>query len=491
MKQPINLEARSQSRLQGDLFLGAHPFDSDRTGNGGRVFDVETKAASASTSDQVAVPESATKAREQRQGSGAGVTKTKLSPPPSLFGQAQNSLYRGDCLGIMDRIEPASVDLVYIDPPFFSNRYYELIWRDEGERFAFKDRWKGGMQHYIGWLTERISRLFDVLKPAGSMIVHLDWHAVHYVKVEMDKLSVGKLRNEIIWHYTNKLGTGGSVLDRQHDTLLWYTKDGRDVGASYTFNALYQPVKFAKPQPVTQKVGGKRIWLKDRMGNRLYKESEEKRIGDVWDIPIINPMAKERLGYPTQKPLVLLDRIVAVFSKPGEVVLDAFCGCGTTLEAAQRSGRRWIGIDISQTAIRVVQDRLRTLVGKIEVFGLARNIKDLEEMSWQEFQTWAVSSVFGRHSPKKICDMGIDGFTFLENNPIQVKQSRHVGRPVLDAFLGVLQRETSKRGMIIALSFTRGAYDEAARAKSEHQIQIELVQARDILDNKLSISQMM
>src|SRR5579859_1080768 len=155
---------------------------------------------------------------------------------PTLFNQKANKLYRGDCLSILERLDAESVDLVYIDPPFFSNQYYELIWKDRGDRFAFEDRWKGGIQHYTEWMLERITKLFDVLKPTGSIVVHLDWHAVHNVKVEMDKLPVGKFRNEIIWHYTNKLGTGGNVLDRQHDTMLWYTKS---QDGSHLFNALY------------------------------------------------------------------------------------------------------------------------------------------------------------------------------------------------------------------------------------------------------------
>jgi len=345
-----------------------------------------------------------------------------MTPKPSGHAHryAKNVLFRGDCLSILDKIEPESIDFIYIDPPFFSNRFYELIWEDEGERFAFEDRWRGGIEHYTDWLMERITRLFDVLKPTGSFIVHLDWHAVHYVKVKMDKLPVGTFRDQIIWHYTNKLGTGGNVLDRQHDTLLWYTKA---AGNEYGFNPLYEPVKLAKPQPVTQKVGGKRIWLRDDAGRRLYKQSEKKRIGDVWDIPIINPMSNERLGYPTQKPLVLLDRALRTFTNPGDSVLDAFCGCGTTLLAAHHLGRRWVGIDISQTAIAIVQNRLAPVAGTVEVYGLARNLADLEAMSWQEFQVWAVSSLFGRHSPKKIADMGTDGFSFLQNDPIQVKQT--------------------------------------------------------------------
>src|SRR6185295_15339833 len=155
----------------------------------------------------------------------------------------------------------------------------------------------------------------------------------------------------------------------------------RTQDSEYTFTPLMEPVKLAKPQPVTQKIDGERIWLRDEAtGHRLYKESEKKRIGDVWDIPIINPMAKERTGYPTQKPLPLMERVIASFTNMGDLVLDAFCGCGTTLVAAQQLGRQWIGIDISQPAINVVRNRLSSSVGKLEVYGLAKDITDLESL---------------------------------------------------------------------------------------------------------------
>lgn len=400
-----------------------------------------------------------------------------------------NHLYRGDCLSVLDRIPDNSIDFVYIDPPFYSQRYYETFWGEDAERYAFADRWRGGIQTYLNYLVERIRKLHYKLKPSGGICLHLDWHVCHYVKVELDKIfGYQNFQNEIIWHYTNKLGTGGKVLDRQHDTLLWYTKD---KNTDYPFNFLKEPVKLPKPQPVTRKVGGKRMWLRDAAGRRLYKKSVMKRIGDVWDLPIINPMSKERIGYPTQKPLALLERIISFFTNKGDLVLDAFCGCGTTLEAAQRLGRRWIGIDISQTAIRVVENRIRKVgAAPTQVHGMVESEDDLRAMDWREFQNWAVDAIQGRHSPRKIADMGIDGFTFMENHPIQVKQIDGVGRPVIDNFVGVLDRQKDKRGIIIALEFTRGAQAEVARLKREADIEIELISCKRLLREEIPYRQL-
>jgi tRNA G10 N-methylase Trm11 len=203
----------------------------------------------------------------------------------------------------------------------------------------------------------------------------------------------------------------------------------------------------------------------------------------MWtDIVPVQAHAKERLGYPTQKPLALLERIVTASSNRGDLVMDAYCGCGTTLAAAQKLGRRWIGVDISQSAIRVVEQRLRKLgATNYEVHGLVKSIKELRALDPFEFQNWAINAVYGQHSPRKIADMGIDGFTFMERHPIQVKQMDHVGRPVIDAFAGALQREKEKRGMVIAFGFTSGAIDEVARLEREDKVRIELVKCSDLV----------
>ena len=381
---------------------------------------------------------------------------------------------------MLDRIEENSVDLIYIDPPFYSQRYYETIWGEDAERFAFEDRWQGGIHTYINCLTARCRKMHEKLKPTGSMYVHLDWHIGHYMKVELDKIfGYHNFQNEVIWYYKGA-GVSKQRYGRRHDNIFFYTK-----GKEWTFNAdaARSPYAETTVERFRHYIGN----VRDGRDFGLQKLNPKgKHPDDVWAIPIVAPSAKARIGYPTQKPLPLLRRIVGVSSNAGDLVLDAFCGCGTTMEAAQELGRKWIGIDISQAAIRVVQQRL-TKIGapQPEAHGMIQNVSELRELSWQEFQAWAVDAVQGRHSPRKIADMGIDGFTFLEHHPIQVKQSDGVGRPVIDNFVGVLQRERQSRGMIIGLSFTKGAFSEVARLEREDQIKIDLLTCQQILEEDL------
>ena len=289
----------------------------------------------------------------------------------------------------MRGMNSASVDLIYLDPPFNSNHNYAAPIGSQAAGAAFKDTWglddinlawHGEIKHeypglyslltatreihgdsmmsYLIYMAIRVMEMRRLLKPSGSIYLHCDPYASHYLKLLLDTVfGTDSYRNEIAWYYTNKLGTGGSVFDRQHDTLFWYAGDG------YYYRALTEPVKRAKPQPVTQKVGGKRIWLRDDKGARLYRPSSTKRIGDVWPIPIINPMSRERTGYPTQKPLALLERVIEASSSPGDTVLDPFCGCATACIAAEKLTRAWAGIDIAPKAADLVRSRLKDEVG--------------------------------------------------------------------------------------------------------------------------------
>ncbi len=391
-----------------------------------------------------------------------------------------NHLYRGDCLGVLDRIDDESVDLIYIDPPFFSQRYYETIWGEDAERFAFEDRWKGGINTYINYLIERIRKLHAKLKPTGLIYVHLDWHICHYMKVEMDKLfGYGNFRNEIVWCYAGG-GVPRSDFPRKHDIILRYSKSDR-----YYYQAAYRPYSEGTVQRGRTAVKGKYF------ERGLRKEGTP--MNDWWtDIPkITSPTDPQKLGYPTQKHIALLNRIVVCSAKPGDLVLDAFCGCGTTLEAAQLAGCRWVGIDISQSAIRVVQNRLRKIgAPPAELHGMVESEAGLHELSWQEFQNWAVDAIQGRHSPRKVADMGIDGFTFMEHHPIQVKQMNSVGRPVVDNFVGVLERQHDRRGVIIAFDFTKGAIAEVARLLREDKIEIELITCKQLIEEEIPFRKM-
>ena len=447
-----------------------------------------------------------------------------------------NQLYCGDCLAVLDTIPNESVDLIYIDPPFYSQRVYETIWNEESERFAFQDRWAGGINHYVNYLVARIQKMHLKLKGTGSFYIHLDWHISHYMKVELDKMfGYGNFQAEIVWRRTSAhidtIGFGHIT-----DSIFFYTRS-----EVFTWNPQFRPYSeehlnksYRHKDPAT----GRRFMLADLTGAgvrrgetgktwrkinpsrwnrhwirppneleelnrkglvywperggmpRLIKFLSEKGqpIDNIWtDIPPVTSQSSEREGYPTQKPIALLERIISASSNPGDLVLDAFCGCGTTLAAAQKLGRRWIGIDISQTAIRVVEQRLQQKLGatNFEVHGMVSSIEELKALNPFEFQNWAINAVYGQHAPRKIADMGIDGFTFMERHPIQVKQASHVGRPVVDALVGALERQKDKKGMIIAFGFTSGAVEEVARLERESNIKIQLIKCADLLEGTI------
>lgn len=363
-------------------------------------------------------------------------------------------LYCDDNLRRLSQFPAECVDLIYLDPPFFSNRTYEVIWGDEAEVRSFEDRWEGGIHVYVNWLRERMMEMHRVLKPTGSIYLHCDWHASHYLKVMMDDVfGRENFLNNVVWCY----GLGGSssrYWPRKHDDLLWYSKK-RD---SHYFEADRIPAT----------------------SNRM--KGQDKKALDYWDIPTINNQAKERLGYPTQKPEALLERVVRSSSKPGDTVLDPFGGCGTTLVAAERLGRRWIGVEISPTAVRLMHWRMHKVGARdIKQVGMPVTIEGLRALKPFEFQNWVIQRLHGTHSPRKSGDMGIDGYSFFEHLPIQVKQSERVGRNVVDNFETAIERNGKTKGYIIALGFGRGAYEEAARAKTAKGVEIELITADDLL----------
>ena len=201
------------------------------------------------------------------------------------------------------------------------------------------------------------------------------------------------------------------------------------------------------------------------------------------------PWSPERLGYPTQKPVVLLERIIKASSNPGDVVLDPFCGCGTTLHAAQNLGRFWIGLDISPTACGVMQRQLARLGQTVKIVGLPVTLDDLKALKPFEFQNWVIGRINGTHSPRKSGDMGIDGHTFFTHDPVQVKQSEGIGRNVVDNFETAITRDKRFKGYIVALSFGRGAKEEVARARAHDGLTIELIEVQTLLDGTHPLAQ--
>ena len=235
-------------------------------------------------------------------------------------------LLLGDWLKTVGTLAPGSVDLAYVDPPFFTGRAQR-----GPTTHVYDDVWDGGLDAYLAWIEPRLAALREVLTETGSLYVHLDWHAVHYVKVMLDRLfGYDHFLNEIVWLY----GLGGSSKrrwPRKHDTILWYA---RSAGRQW-FEAARIPATSRR------------------------MEGMSKKAPDWWNLPALNNMARERTGYPTQKPLALLERIVTSSCPPGGVVFDPCCGSGTTPAAAHAQGRAFIAADLSTQAVAVTRRRLQ------------------------------------------------------------------------------------------------------------------------------------
>jgi len=392
-------------------------------------------------------------------------------------------LYRGDNVKVLQDMPDESVDLIYLDPPFFSNRSYEVIWGDEAEVRSFLDRWSGGIEQYTDWMEKRMRELHRVLAPTGSLYLHCDWHASHYLKVMTDDVFGGArfFQNEIVWYYR-----GGGVSKyrwgRRHDVLLYYTKSHKK--GKWTFNV--DPVRM-EYSPESQA----RLKYKARSfrGDKVYDNYRPNPLGkhpdDVWSIQPLMPSNRKKLGYPTQKPEPLLRNVILASSNEGDMVLDPFCGCGTTLSVAQQTNRNWVGIDISPRAIDVTEDRLKSLGAHPETTGMPETVEDLRppRMGWHEFQNWVCHQLHATVSARKSGDMGIDGRMILTHDPIQVKQTQ-VGRPDVDAFETAMERAGSERGVMVGIGFSRDAVEEVARVRRRRGMEILFCEAESLLKSE-------
>jgi DNA modification methylase len=398
-----------------------------------------------------------------------------------------NKLILGDNLEIMKSMPSECVDLIYLDPPFFSNRNYEVIWGDKGEVRSFEDRWAGGIENYILWLKDRVREMYRLLKPTGSLYLHCDWHASHYIKVMiLDEIfGYGNFRNEIVWCYKSG-GATKKQFSRKHDIIFFYTKTNK-----WKFN--YEKEKSYGQSGGGQ--GGKVKYFKDDEGT--YSVVGVK---DWWEISILSTTHPERIGYPTQKPIALLERIIKASSDEGDVVLDPFIGGGTTIITADYLNRRWIGIDQSVQAIKVSEMRFlkvrssygNSVVNSFTVELHKYDINDLTNMDAFEFERWIINQFGGEPNTKQRGDSGIDGKT-QDNAPIQVKQSKNIGRNVIDNFKSAIIRydklmydrniiENKPVGYIIAFSFSKGAVEEVARLKNSENIMIKLIRVDEIIE---------
>ena len=315
-----------------------------------------------------------------------------MTPSPTpLVNVANRTIFEGDNLDILRGLNDACVDLIYLDPPFNSNKHYAAPIGSKAAGAAFKDMWtlddvdaawhgeiadrepalgaaieaaglthSKGMQSYLLFMGVRLLEMRRVLKPTGSLYLHCDPTASHYLKTVLDAvLGRTNFRNEIVWCYTGPGSPKMRQFNRKHDAILWYAK-----GDTWTFNKdsiriSYKPGTAGKLTKTDANVWG-------ALDAETAKKYEEKgKIPETWwvDIHRIMPNNKERVGYPTQKPLKLLRRIIKASSNPGDVVLDPFCGCATTCVAAEGLARQWVGIDLSPLAVKLVRERLSDVHG--------------------------------------------------------------------------------------------------------------------------------
>jgi DNA modification methylase len=469
-----------------------------------------------------------------------------------------NHLYYGDNLQVLrDNTADESVDLVYLDPPFNSQSSYNILFRaPTGEQSkaqieAFEDSWhwndsaerafdeviqsgntdaaemlramrsflmENDMMAYLTMMAVRLIELRRVLKPTGSLYLHCDPTASHYLKILLDSIFGAELfASEIVWRRTNARGTTGKW-PSVHDVILQYSKSASSVFTSLKTKAdkakmphtlitgsgglKYQTFELTAPGATKEGESGKPWrgfdpnkysrhwantpnkmnewdesglihWPKDggfprrRDAEPFDHESRFVTIGDVWtDIDRLNQTAKERLGYPTQKPLALLERIIEASSTPGNVVLDPFCGCGTTIHAAQKLERHWIGIDVTHLAISLIEKRLNDAFPGItfSVHGTPKDLGGARALAAQDkyqFQWWAVSLVnavpFG--GKKKGADSGIDGHIYFkpdgkttEKAIVSVKGGENVSVPMVRDLGHVIDREKAKIGVFITLA---------------------------------------
>ena len=485
------------------------------------------------------------------------------------FGNMTNALYYGDNLDVLrNSIAADSVDLVYLDPPFNSKQDYNLLFKSpkghasEAQIQAFKDSWHWdyqaerefdelmrqpntnlaelmrtlraflGMNDMLAYLTMMANRLLELhraLKSAGSLYLHCDPTASHYLKIVLDAV-FGKenFQNEIIWKRTNahNFKTKGYV--RAHDTIFYYTKTRRFIfneqhteyssaqmsrfrpdenGRLYTardmtFSTANPSRQFewrgTKPpknrswgyslEKLEQLFSEGRILLKKdgtpRMdGLKVYlDETKGAPLTTNWtDIERVGNTSDERLGYPTQKPLALLERIISVSSNPGDVVLDPFCGCGTAVHAAQKLKRRWLGIDITHLAISLIEKRIKDAFGaraKFEIIGTPKDAeaaRDLARRDKYQFQWWAVSLVDAQPSQgkKKGADGGIDGIKYFRDLDqkgarkliVSVKGGDNLKADDVRSLMAVRERENAEIAVMISLAEpTAGMRGDAASA---------------------------
>ena len=354
-----------------------------------------------------------------------------------LFPTAANRLFFGDCLHVMRQLPSNSVDLIYIDPPFFSGRVYNVIFGDKNEVRSFNDIWEGGMPGYLIWLNARLYEMKRLLKPTGSIYVHLDWHAAHYVKVEMDKIfGSDTFQNELIWHYETG-GASKARFSRKHDTILWYSRSPK----SWKFYG--ERIRVPRTPKALQRA-------QNPIGARISAEDTEKNPNDVLLIQQMNPMAKERIGYPTQKPEALLETIIKASSNEEEIVADFFCGGGTTPAVAQRLNRRWVACDQSRIAVAISADRVTRVVE--DKIGKVFPVPDFTVEHWGVYEIPKLE----KYLPEQFREFVVRAFG---GKPENVSPNIHGTRHGIPLYVGEASR-TTRIGKDDVIKFAEAVFKE-------------------------------
>ncbi len=329
----------------------------------------------------------------------------------------ENMLINDDSLNVMKKIGDNQIDAIYLDPPFYTQDIQKLSSRENEEEYSFSDRWNC-MDEYLEYMKLRLYECKRVLKETGSLFVHCDRNASHYLKVLLDQIfGISNFQSEIVWSYKRWSNSKKGLLNN-HQIILFYSKS-----ADFKFNRIY--TEYSETTNIDQILQervrdekGKSVYKCDQNGEVVFGKSKKGvPLSDVWDIPYLNPKAKERVGYPTQKPILLLEQIIKLVTDENDIVLDPFMGSGTTLVAAKMLNRRYIGIDISKKAVELAETRLESLI-KTESHLLKKGKSAYMNLS--ENQIDILKSI--KATPVQR-NSGIDGFLdeFVNDRPVSIK----------------------------------------------------------------------
>lgn len=367
-----------------------------------------------------------------------------------------NKILLGDCTKILKSLDSNSIDLVYLDPPFFTQRSHSLRDRENNE-YKFTDKWKD-IQEYISFIKEVLIECKRVLKNTGSIYLHCDKTASHYLRVALDEIfDIKNFQNEIIWNYKRWSNSKKGLLN-SHQVIYFYSKT-----SEFNFNTIftdYSPTTNIDQilQERERDENGKSKYKRDENGNIiLAKEKKGVPLSDVWDLPYLNPKAKERVGYPTQKPVLLLNRIIQISSNEGDIVLDPFCGSGTTCVSAKLSNRNFIGIDISSDAVELTKKRLKDMI--ITDSGLLKNGLD-SYIGKSEKDIFLLKSINAVPVQR---NNGIDGFLKLQINnkpiPVRIQKDHETLEDAIKAIDNSTQAKDTEMKIIIQTNDTRSLFE--------------------------------